>query len=364
MTLVVASASAAASDVDSEHLFGFTEGADIGKKGEREAETETIGHFGKSAGSYAAMTQNDSVKVLPTSVEARYMLMNRHSGPFGLTIIAEPRWGRVDATSGESLTSYGGLLTVVADRELIDNCLFGALNTLYDAQTTRFPVAQNWANESKIGFSSALSARISPTLFLGGEVRYLRVYDGLGLDTISGQALFAGPTFYLQIAHGMALSGAWNMQIAGRAATGGSLDITHFERHQVKVRFNLNFWAECLPTTIADLKTAFCIVLADKPKTRAFSNKVDVQTLVSSPIFRRPTIALQIFEVYSPALFVRRVGSKIMLGARRPLADSYDVLLDVGRQGIYVIPVPRTILACPSAFGSRREFTAKQKANG
>ncbi len=29
-----------ASDVDSEHLFGFTEGADIGKKGEREAETD------------------------------------------------------------------------------------------------------------------------------------------------------------------------------------------------------------------------------------------------------------------------------------------------------------------------------------
>ena len=40
---------ARASVVDSEHLFGFTEGADIGKVGEREAETETIGHFGKSA---------------------------------------------------------------------------------------------------------------------------------------------------------------------------------------------------------------------------------------------------------------------------------------------------------------------------
>jgi hypothetical protein len=273
-TLVVASAPAAASDVDSEHLFGFTEGADIGKKGEREAETETIGRFGKSAGSYAAVTQNDSVKVLPTdnfrisanallgyfgissvpdlqdrqlatlsgaSFEARYLLMDRHSGPFGLTIVAEPRWGRADATSGESLTSYGGLFTVVADRELVDNRLFGALNALYDAQTTRFPIAQNWVNQSKIGFSSALSARISPTLFLGGEVRYLRVYDGLGLDAISGQALFAGPTFYLQIAHGMALSGAWNMQIAGRIAKGGSLDLTNFERHQVKVRFNLNF---------------------------------------------------------------------------------------------------------------------------
>jgi hypothetical protein len=102
-------------------------------------------------------------------------------------------------------------------------------------------------------------------------------------------------------------------------------------------------------------------VLADKPKTRALGNKVDVQTLVSSPIFRGPTIALQIFEVYSPAFFVRRVGRKIMLGARRRLADSYDVLLDVGRQGIYVIPIPRTILVCTTAFGNSRS-TAKQKA--
>jgi hypothetical protein len=33
MTLLAASGPARASDVDSEHLFGFTEGADIGKAG-------------------------------------------------------------------------------------------------------------------------------------------------------------------------------------------------------------------------------------------------------------------------------------------------------------------------------------------
>jgi hypothetical protein len=273
MTLFVASEPARASDVDSEHLFGFTEGADIGRAGEREAETETIGRFGKSAGSYLAVTQNDSVKVLPfdnfrvsanaalayfgisgvpdlwdrqfatlqgASFEARYMVMDRRRGSFGLTLIAEPRWGRADATSGETLTSHGGTLTVVADKELIDDRLFGALNVLYDSQATRFPIPDNWVYESKIGISTALSGRVTRALFLGGEVRYLRVYDGLGLDAISGQALFVGPTFYLRIAKDMALSGAWNMQVAGRTA-GGSLDLTHFERQQAKVRFNVNF---------------------------------------------------------------------------------------------------------------------------
>jgi hypothetical protein len=272
--MLATSEPARASNVDSEHLFGFTEGADIGKAGEREAESETIGRFGKSAGSYAAVTQTDSVKVLPFedfrvsanaalayfrisgvpgledrqlatlqgfSFEARYMLMDRHRGAFGLTIIAEPRWSRLDATSGETATGYGGLLTVAADRELIDDRLFGALNVLYDSQATRFPMPDSWAYESKIGISAALSTRITPALFLGGEARYLWVYDGLGADSFSGEGLFAGPTFYLQIAKGMALSGAWNIQTAGRTSSGGSPDFTHFERQQAKVRFNVNF---------------------------------------------------------------------------------------------------------------------------
>jgi hypothetical protein len=272
--LLVATGPVRASDVDTEHLFGFTEGADIGRKGEREAESETIGRFGKAAGSYAAMTQNDEVKWLPTgnlriganvvlayfdisgvpglpdaqlatfeglSFEARFMLMDRHYGPLGLTVIAEPRWGRVDATSGDLSTSYGGALTVAADREMIDNILFGALNVLYDHQATRLPIPDTWAHESKFGFSAALSSRVNSALFVGGEVRYFTINDGLGLGSSSGQAVFAGPTFYLQIAKGMALSGAWNMQVAGHVANGGSLDLTHFERQQAKVRFNANF---------------------------------------------------------------------------------------------------------------------------
>ena len=171
-----------ASEVDSEHLFGFTEGADIGKAGEREAESENIGHLGKAAGRYTALMQNDSVKTLLTdnlrfsanlmlahfgisgvpglpdrqltalqgaSFEARYMVLNRRNGPFGLTAIAEPRWSQIDANSGEKLTAYGGLFTLVADKELIDDCLLGTLNLLYDVQTTRLAVVDTWSGDSK-----------------------------------------------------------------------------------------------------------------------------------------------------------------------------------------------------------------------
>jgi hypothetical protein len=37
--------------IDSEHIFGFAEGSDIGEKGELEIESTTIGSFGAPAGS-------------------------------------------------------------------------------------------------------------------------------------------------------------------------------------------------------------------------------------------------------------------------------------------------------------------------
>jgi hypothetical protein len=63
--------------------------------------------------------------------------------------------------------------------------------------------------------------------------------------------------------------------------------------------------------------------------------------LVSSTIVVAQAIALKILKVYAPALFVRRVGCKIMLGAGRPLADSSDVLSDLSGQIVYMMRVPR-----------------------
>ncbi len=39
-------------EVDSEHIFGFTQGSDIGEKGELEFETEPTAAFGKRWGRY------------------------------------------------------------------------------------------------------------------------------------------------------------------------------------------------------------------------------------------------------------------------------------------------------------------------
>jgi hypothetical protein len=62
------------------------------------------------------------------SFEARYRLLDRDHSPFGLTIGAEPHWARVDYTSGEPVANYGSEFSISADKELIENRLYGALN--------------------------------------------------------------------------------------------------------------------------------------------------------------------------------------------------------------------------------------------
>jgi len=268
-------APARAAEADTEHLFGFTEGADIGKVGERELEAETIVRAGKSAGSYTDVLQNLSAKIVPVenlrlsaqtslayfdiagvpdlgdrrqamlqglSFEARYTVVDRQRAPFGFTLVVEPRWYRIDDSSGAPARVFGGLLTMAMDRELIADRLFGAFNVLCDSDATRPAVTNVWRYQSKTGFATALAVRLTPAFFAGGEVRYVRAYDGSGLDALAGQAVFTGPTMYLKLSNHMALSGAWNMQISGRSATsGGPLDLSRFERHQAKLRLNYNF---------------------------------------------------------------------------------------------------------------------------
>src|SRR5262249_27997335 len=73
-------AKGASVQVDTEHLFGFTQGSDIGEAGETELEADSTGRFGKRAGSYnaagtsleAKFTLSDSVLIAPTATIAYY----------------------------------------------------------------------------------------------------------------------------------------------------------------------------------------------------------------------------------------------------------------------------------------------------
>jgi hypothetical protein len=267
--------SLAAEELETTHLFGFTLGSDTNAVGEREAESETTGRFGKRAGSYGALSSSLGVKFVPVenftieptvsfvrddisdvpqldklhraafesvSVETRYRVLNRTTAPVGLTFGFDPHWSGVDEISCELVKSYAADWLVIVDRELIPDRLFAAFNLVYSPEATRRRATGEWEHQSGLTLGAATAWRIQPRILIGLESRYLRTFDGLGLNRLAGQALYVGPTFYAKINELWWVSAAWNAQIAGHSSSDiATLDLTHFERHQVKFRLGRNF---------------------------------------------------------------------------------------------------------------------------
>ena len=106
-----------AEGIDTEHLFGFMIGTDVGNVGEREFQSETTGRFGKNGGRYRAVGQEFELEFVPVKnfriemgsafashssaacqvltisagcrgragrVDLRYRFLDRETAPFGL----------------------------------------------------------------------------------------------------------------------------------------------------------------------------------------------------------------------------------------------------------------------------------------
>ena len=156
--------------VDTEHIFGFTEGADIGDVGDKEIEKETSVGFGKRMGLYAASSTLLDFKYVPLpgvlispglllsyhgiagvpgfddrqqigfqglSFEMKYQLLDRNHAQFGLTLFAQPRWTRIDEANGERVSQFSSEFTLALDKEILPQRLFGAFNLIYEPEISR-----------------------------------------------------------------------------------------------------------------------------------------------------------------------------------------------------------------------------------
>jgi len=264
-----------AEGIDTEHLFGFMIGSDVGELGEREIQSQTTGRFSKSSGNYRAVTQAVELEFVPVknfrvelgaefashningvtgfedrrqtkvqgaSVDLRYRFLDRDTGPFGLTFAAETHADRVDENTAAPVRSYGTELTLAVDRELVPNRVVAALNFLYQPEWTRLVTSGAAQQESTIGVAAAMMAQVQTGFFIGGEARYLRKYEGVGLDAFEGDALFVGPTVFVKLTERSRLTAAWSFQMWGRSASArNSLNLVDFERHQARLVFGVNF---------------------------------------------------------------------------------------------------------------------------
>jgi hypothetical protein len=264
-----------AEGIDTEHLFGLMIGTDVGTVGEREFQSQTTGRFSRSGGSYRAINQELELEFVPVdnfrieigsafaahdingiagfedrsqlawqgvSLDLRYKFLDRGTAPFGLTFALENHVSRIDESTAAAVRNYGTELTLAFDRELVPNFVVAALNLTYQPEWTRFLGTAVAEQESTIGASLGVMAQLRPGLFVGGEARYLRKYEGIGLEEFMGEALFVGPSAYFQLSECSRLTATWSLQAWGRSARSSSaLDLVDFERHQARLVFGVNF---------------------------------------------------------------------------------------------------------------------------
>jgi hypothetical protein len=264
-----------AEGIDTEHLFGLMIGTDVGTVGEREFQSQTTGRFSRSGGSYRAINQELELEFVPVdnfrieigsafaahdingiagfedrsqlawqgvSLDLRYKFLDRGTAPFGLTFALENHVSRIDESTAAAVRNYGTELTLAFDRELVPNFVVAALDLTYQPEWTRFLGTAAAEQESTIGASLGVMAQLRPGLFVGGEARYLRKYEGIGLEEFMGEALFVGPTAYFQLSERSRLTATWSLQAWGRSARSSSaLDLVDFERHQARLVFGVNF---------------------------------------------------------------------------------------------------------------------------
>jgi hypothetical protein len=276
LALALIPAAGHAEPIETEHLFGFTIGSDVGDVGDREIEGSATGRFAKHAGTYDAGSSTLSAEFVPLanlrteftaavvsydiagvsgfadqryaafgglSADIRYRILDRATAPFGFAIGAEPHWGRADEITGEPVGQYGSDFVAAVDWEIIPQRVVAAFNLLYQPETERSKLTGTWSQQSTAGVALAVMAQVKSGIFIGGEARYLRQYDGLGLDMFAGQGFFIGPTIYFKLSEKAWLAAAFSAQVAGQATTvaGSSLDLVNFERRQARLLFGVSF---------------------------------------------------------------------------------------------------------------------------
>jgi len=263
-------------ELETKYIFGFTEGADIGAEGEKSIEFETTTAFGMRGGSFGAIEQEVEFEGVPTqffgyelsahgllqqinnvegldnlnranfsglSAELRFLIFDRSPDqPIGLTVVVEPEWARVDGVSGALTNDFSTTFRLVADTELIQNRLYAAANLIYAPDVARQFGAPGWGQSSSLGATAAMAYRIAPKVTVGGEVQYYRAFDGLGMQSLLGNALYVGPTLHIQLSGHVMVAAAFSAEIAGRAiGDPRPLDLTNFQRYLGNLKVEVEF---------------------------------------------------------------------------------------------------------------------------
>ncbi|MBS0640420.1 MAG: hypothetical protein JSS43_11145 [Proteobacteria bacterium] len=277
--------------IETEDIFGFTLGSDTEQKGALLLELENVAGFGSRDQSYSSVNSKlqvtygvtdwfsaslgilggyyyikdrppgfsvtDTGATVPTDYlypqinnyrfagiggELRLNLLKRQDNVVGVTLHAEPSFRMADEVSGERGNGYGSENKLIIDRELVADRLFGAINVIYDFESFKAYDSPSTEKQSAFGLSGALTYQWAPGFFFGGEIRWLRAYDGMGLNTYQGQGVFLGPSMFWHFLDNAYLSAAFSWQVTGSVRDQAStINLVNFQRQQLKFKLVYEF---------------------------------------------------------------------------------------------------------------------------
>jgi len=255
-------------------IFGFTEGSDTDVAGGKSLYNQTDGRLARANAGYWALETTFGVSYSPddrtnlfvegsggdevvpnalrgslvddgSSIHAgadvgiKYQMLDRQHSAVGLAFQAEPYYTRNALAGGAATHAVGSEFRLLADTEFMPQTLFGAVNFAYTPEIS----TGSSGDTSTLEASAAIAGRAFDGIFLGAETRYLDKYGGLFFAQPLGWALYVGPTLYVAIADAGYFGIAWSHQLVGRAAAtpGASLELSNFERNQIRVKAGFYF---------------------------------------------------------------------------------------------------------------------------
>ena len=257
-------------------VFGFTTGSDVSDLGAWGAGLEYNGAYNTRFGSFGghlakAQLSTSFLRCLEVGpyvqgsflkssvfgfatesstagggVEFKYKLLGRDVHGVGLTIVFDPNINRgsieqkflgVRLGSGD-FKAVNTTTRVLMDFQITPR-LFGAINLEHTANWTG---DNNYIRSSGLNIRTALAYQVTEAFYLGAEASHQRAYAGNFLNRDLGNAWFVGPTFYWQATKMVSLTGAYNIQVAGRARDESfALNLTNFNQHTAKLKLGISF---------------------------------------------------------------------------------------------------------------------------
>lgn len=254
--------------VDTQHIYGFDEGADVGEAGHKEVENSILDRLGKpwsynylenqtvyrydtanklelSFGTFLAGYNSAEPDAPQFSgfnfdgliADARWQLIERErSGlPLDFAVALSPQWRRFDDQSGAREDKYLLHVEAIADWSVVPEKLFVNVNLIYEPGAIR--TEERWERDAAVEAAIATSYAITKSVFIGGEVRH---FSGSDEGVLDCHALFLGAHILKQISDTFSVKFAWSSQVPD-VFESGRLDPVNFERHRALLQFVRSF---------------------------------------------------------------------------------------------------------------------------